>query len=107
MEQELNHLVVVFKKNGYKENQIDKAMIKARGINIINVHQDKRVSFPYIKGLFVKLARILKESDIHVSFFPIKTIRNMIDWQKIRSTHVCTKEFMQFLSHVAKFILAR
>ena len=65
MEKELNPLAIALKNNGYKENQIDKAMIKTKGINRINVHQDKkRVSLTYITGLSMKLARILNKGDI-------------------------------------------
>jgi hypothetical protein len=85
VELELNHLEDAFYSNGYSVNQVEKAMIKAKGSYAgqqSTCQEMKRFSLRYIKGLSEKIARILRKGDIHMDFSPINTIRTMLDSTK-------------------------
>jgi hypothetical protein len=85
VEQELNHLVDVFKNNGYKEHQFKKVVLRARSRNqILSEPWDeiKKIMLPYIKGTTDKITRILKKGNIRVIFTPPNTLKDMLDCAK-------------------------
>ena len=80
LKNELDHLGMVFRKNGYHNKQINEA------INNYN-HRKKyfkvpMITFPYIKGTIDNIAKILKKRGITVEFAPPNSIRRFVDSTK-------------------------
>ena len=74
---ELDHLGMVFRKNGYRNKQINEA---------INEHNHRKkyfkipmITLPYIKGTTDNLTKILKKRGIIVAFSPPNSIRKFVD----------------------------
>jgi hypothetical protein len=67
----LEHLVKVFKNNGYKELIIRKSIEKSqtrRKIEGINDDVLKSIKLPYMQGTTNKIANILHKNQIRVAF---------------------------------------
>jgi hypothetical protein len=82
---ELEHLVKVFKNNGYKEKIIRKAIEKSQTKGQIEGRNDdilKSIKLPYIQGTTDKIANILRKKQIRVTFSPPNTLRRMLDCAK-------------------------
>ena len=86
LDQELEHLVNVFKGNGYNEKQIRNTIRKSQvqrqreGRNDDNVL--KYIKLPYIQGTTDKIANILRKKQIKVAFSPPNTLKGMLDHAK-------------------------
>jgi hypothetical protein len=81
LDEEKNHLLNVFKDNGYKKHQVIKSFQNAtkRPRNKEQTNNDvSKVFLPYIQGTTNKLARILKKKSIGATFKPLNTIRNSL-----------------------------
>jgi hypothetical protein len=81
LDEEKNHLLKVFKDNGYKKHQVFRAFQNAskRPRSKAQTNNDvSKVFLPYIQGTTDKLARILKKKNIGATFKPINTIRNSL-----------------------------
>jgi hypothetical protein len=81
LDEEKNHLLKVFKDNGYKKHQVLRAFQNAskRPRSKTQTNNDvSKVFLPYIQGTTDKLARILKKKNIGATFKPINTIRNSL-----------------------------
>ena len=80
LKNELDHLGILFKKNGYHNKQINEA------INKYN-HRKKyfkvpMITFPYIKGTTNSITNILKKISMIVAFDPANSIRIFVDYVK-------------------------
>ena len=86
IEQELRHLKEVFIANGYNEEQVNRAILKAkRTPRTENSKEEvtKNINLPYIKGgTTEKIAKILRKENIKVSFSPPNSLRTMLDHAK-------------------------
>ena len=80
LKNELDHLGMVFKKNGYHNKQINEAINKNNhGKKDFNISM---ITFPYIKGTTDRLIKILKKRGITVAFPPPNSIRRFVDSTK-------------------------
>jgi hypothetical protein len=81
LEQEKDHLSVVFKNIGYKHkdimNAINKALEKtSKNPNPLeNQNPNRKAYLPYIQGVTDKIAKILRKKEIKTSFKPHETIK--------------------------------
>jgi hypothetical protein len=77
LKEEIDHLTKVFKKIGYKDRDIKKAIDKKqRGTHTQNDQTSNVKAFlPYIRGVTDKIAKVLKRKEIMTSFKPLITIR--------------------------------
>ena len=72
--------------NGYKEEQVNKAIPKAKKTPRTENNKEKvvtkKINLPYIKGTTEKIAKILRKENIKVSFSPPNSLRTMLDHAK-------------------------
>ena len=97
LDRELEHLVKVFKDNGYNENLIRKTMKRSQEVRQERNQNEiiKSIKLPYIQGTTNKIANILRKKRIRVSFSPLNTLHGILDHSKDqvdpKRIKVCTR----------------
>ena len=80
LKNELKHLGMVFKKNGYHNRQINEEINKCNHLK--KYFKVPMITFPYIKGTIDNISKILKKRGITVAFSSPKSIRRFVDSTK-------------------------
>jgi hypothetical protein len=85
IQQEKEHLLTIFRRNGYSNLEIDRAFRKyeERHKNIShtkegNNEENHKVFLPYVQGTTYKIAHLLKNKNIRTIFAPPNNLRKLL-----------------------------